>query len=137
MISAAAHVAAATAAQARRAEHLGERFTATTPGANRSAATDTVLTDASLITTDERESRIFVVPVAGHAHVRADRPVLVGLNNALAAAEMCGQATRRIAAGDGPAASPGNIADRDLGRFKNQLDKLGESAGDHECKVPK
>lgn len=128
-------LAAATAAQERRAEHLGERFTATTPSASAAAATDTVLADAKLAPSPDREARVLVVPVAGYAHIRVDRPVLVGLQNALIAVEMCGQASQRIAAGDGPAPSPGVIEDGDLPRFSAQLDKLSERAGDHECKV--
>lgn len=128
-------LAAASAAQARRAEHLGERFTALTPSTSPAAATDAVLSDASLPPSAERETRIFVVPVAGHAHIRADRPVLVGLNSSLAATEMCGQASQRIAVGVGSASSPGEIEAYDATRFLNQLDKLGEQAGDHECKV--
>lgn len=129
-------LAAATAAQARRAEHLGERFTAiTTPSSNPTSATDAVLADASLAESADRDLRVLIVPIAGHAHIRADRPVLVGLQNTLVAVEMCGQATQRIAAGVGSAASPGDIADLDQGRFRNQLDKLSDQVGDHECKV--
>jgi hypothetical protein len=129
-------LAAATAAQARRAEHLGERFTAiTTPSSNQAAATDAVLTDASLADSADRESRVLIVPIAGHAHIRADRPVLVGLTNTLVAVEMCGQATQRIAAGVGAATSAADIDALDQDRFQNQLDKLSDRAGDHECKV--
>ncbi len=129
-------LAAATAAQARRAEHLGERFTAiTTPKSNPGAATDAVIVDAAGAPAPDRESRLLVVPISGHAHMQADRPVLVGLNSTLVAVEMCGQATQRIAAGVGAAASPGDIDEFDRTRFRNQLDKLSNRAGDHECKV--
>lgn len=128
-------LAAAAAAQARRAEHLGKRFTALGPSSDSMAATDIVLADLGALRQAERDSRALIVPVAGRAHICADRPVLVGLANALAAAEMCGQATQRMAAGDGAASSPGSIADLDRARFDKQLDKLSDRAGDHECKV--
>jgi hypothetical protein len=128
-------LAAAAAAQARRAEHLGERFTALAPSRDSQAATDLVLVDTTEMPTGERDSQRLIVPVAGRAHICADRPVLVGLASALSATELCGQATRRIAAGDGAAPMPGVIEDFDHTRFQRQLDKLSERVGDHESKV--
>ncbi len=128
-------LAAAAAAQARRAEHLGERFTPFASTQGQAAATDIVLADSSLTASSKGETRSFVLPVAGFAHLQHGRPVLVGLNNALVAAELCGQATQRIAAGPGPATEAGLMEGHDPVRFQNQLDKLTERVGDHECKV--
>ncbi len=128
-------LAAAAAAQARRAERLGERFTALASAPSQISATDIVLADASMLNSPKSATRTFVVPLAGHAHETAVGPALVGLNNALAASELCGQARQRIAVGRGPAPSPGSLEKLDQERFQNQLGKLSEQVGDHECKV--
>ncbi len=125
---------AAAAAQARRAESLGLRATPSSTAVDGSSSIDILLTDCESYA-GQRSTKILVVPVSGRPAMSADRPTLVGLASALAAAEITGRAAQRIAAGIGPAASPMRAKDVDHTRFTRQLDKLGERVGDHECKV--
>lgn len=129
-----AWLALAAAALQTRAEAVGERFSPLAAGLDADATTDFVLVDAEL-DLGESFGRVLPIPV-GVAGTAANRPCLVGLANALSAAEAAGQASRRITAGDGPATSE-NAPDEDIdqGRFERQLDKLSTAAGDHECKV--
>lgn len=129
-----AWLALAAAALQTRAEAVGERFSPLAAGLDPDATTDFVLVDAEL-DLGETSGRVLPIPV-GATGTAADRFSLIGLANALCAAEAAGQASRRITAGDGPATSE-DAPDEDIdqGRFERQLDKLSTAAGDHECKV--
>lgn len=124
---------AAAMAQQRRAEWAGERF-ASTSTAPEAAATDVVVVDA-LADKPHTKVSALVVPASGQPQFVAQRPSLVGLASAVAAVELTGQASLRIAAGDGPSPSALGPEDVDVERFQRQIQKLGDSAGDHECKV--
>ncbi len=123
-------LAATAAALQKRAESAGERFS---PVGDISSGitTDFVLTDMP----QGPKQGPLVIPV-GVRRQSTDAPCVVGLANALAAAEACGQASLRIAAGDGPA-TPGDLAPGivEQERLDRQLAKLGDRVGDHECKV--
>ena len=129
-------LAAAAAALQKRAETLGERFSPLAHARGAHDSTDFVLTDTQLDAGTRPNTKVMIIPVGTPSGNPEVAPRLTGLANALAAAEISGQASMRIAAGDGPA-SPADapIDDIDTARFERQLGKLGASAGDHECKV--
>jgi hypothetical protein len=136
-------LALSAAALQKRAEAVGERFSPRTGASDSDQVTDFVLTDTVLtdtVLTDTSaptktpKTRAMYIPVGVAATSEAVQ--LIGLANSLAAAEAAGQASRRIAAGDGPATDIDAPREEfDDTRFERQLDKLAQSVGDHECKV--
>lgn len=127
---------------ANEAAAAGGRFATLVADAGRIEPTDLVLIDAAELDaaagerTSERASGALLVPVVGRAEMIGQRPVLVGLRAALAAAGAAGRLRQRLLAGLGPA-DPAEVerAERDRDRVARQLDKLGPRAGDHETKV--
>ncbi len=129
-----AWLALAAASLQHRAEALGERFSPLAAGLDADAATDFVLTDASV--EDPQAHRALAVTVGAFHDAEAKTPCLLGLAGALAAAEAAGHASRRIEAGQGPAdEADAPYDDIDEARFDRQLEKLHDRVGDHECKV--
>tara|TARA_R110002096_G_scaffold44526_8_gene120244 strand:+ start:50628 stop:52058 length:1431 start_codon:yes stop_codon:yes gene_type:complete len=127
-----AWLAISASALQKRAEAVGERFSPSSASLDGSRATDFVLTDAPPASASK--ARVLFIPIAAVASKESG--ALIGLANALAAAEAAGQASRRISAGDGPASNADAPDDEfDEARFERQLDKLAEAVGDHECKV--
>jgi len=122
---------------ANEAAASGGRFAALLPEAARVGSTDVVLIDRDeMASARERTGTALLVPVVGRAELCEERPVLVGLRAALAAATAAGRLRERLAAGLGPA-EPAEADDLqvDRARFERQLGKLSERAGDHESKV--
>ncbi|HEU5058135.1 MAG TPA: acetate--CoA ligase family protein [Kofleriaceae bacterium] len=122
---------------ANEAAASGGRFAALLPEAGRVASTDIVLIDRDeLAAARERAGGAQLVPLVGRAELCEDRPVLVGLRPALAAASAAGRLRERLTAGLGPAdpAEADELAP-DRARFERQLGKLAGRAGDHESKV--
>jgi hypothetical protein len=122
---------------ANEATASGGRFAALLPEAGRVAATDIVLIDRDEIAAArERAGGALLVPLVGRAELCEDRPVLVGLRPALAAASAVGRLRERLTAGLG-AAEPGEVEELgvDRARFERQLGRLAGRAGDHESKV--
>ncbi len=125
-----AWLAISAAALQKRAEALGERFSPSA-GIDGDQVTDFVLTDTT--PTSPPKTGALYIPIGVVASAKA---ALVGLGNSLAAAEAAGQASRRIAAGDSRASADDAPSEEfDMDRFERQLDKLADTAGDHECKV--
>lgn len=126
-------LALSAAALQKRAEAVGERFSPRTGATNSEQATDFVLTD-TVASVKAPKTRAMHIPVGVAATIESVQ--LIGLANSLAAAEAAGQASRRIAAGDGPATDiDAPREDFDDARFERQIDKLAQAVGDHECKV--
>ena len=125
---------------ANEASASGGRFAALLPEAGRVAATDLVLIDrdeiAAAAAARERAGGAQLVPLVGRAELCEDRPVLVGLRPALAAASAAGRLRERLTAGLG-AADPSEAEELaiDRARFDRQLGRLAGRAGDHESKV--
>lgn len=128
---------AAALGQRHLADRLGQRFSPLHHDHDSLSPTDTVLIDLASYRNSDSSSGPLVIPVSGKEEREGNRPVLVGLGNALRAAELCGHAAARIAAGDGPADQPLSTSDNEIDhtRFANQEAKLREIAGDHESKV--
>jgi hypothetical protein len=123
---------------ANEAATAGSRFAALLPDAGQVGPTDVVLVDREELATARplAPERALVVPVVGRAELCDERPVLVGLRAALAAAAAAGRLRERLAAGLGPSDAGEVDALRvDRARFERQLGKLGARAGDHESKV--
>ena len=121
---------------ANEAAASGGRFAALLPEAGRVAATDIVLIDRDELAAARERTSAQLVPLVGRAELCEERPVLVGLRPALAAASAAGRLRERLAAGLGPAdpAEADELA-IDRPRFERQLARLSERAGDHESKV--
>ncbi len=131
-------LSAAALGQAQRANRQGQRFSPLYYDHDSPALTDIVLTDLDLFRSSEGIHSQLVLPVSGKAEDVHNKPVLVGLANALRAAELCGHAASRIASGIGPASSPPVppfSPDIDRARYAGQESKLRDTASDHECKV--
>ncbi|MBL4632508.1 MAG: acetate--CoA ligase family protein [Kofleriaceae bacterium] len=132
-------LSAAALGQAQRANRQGQRFSPLFYDHDSPALTDIVLTDVELFRSSSETSHSqLVLPVSGKAERIHDKPVLVGLANALRAAELCGHAAARISSGIGPASSPPVpplSPDIDRARYTSQESKLRDAASDHECKV--
>ena len=122
---------------ANEAAASGGRFAALLPEAGRVAATDIVLIDRDeLAAARERAGGAQLVPLVGRAELCEERPVLVGLRPALAAAAAAGRLRERLAAGLGPAEpAEADELSIDRARFERQLARLSGRAGDHESKV--
>ena len=126
---------------ANEAAASGGRFASMVADPDRIAPTDVVLIDRAELDAAggplaERAGAALLVPVVGRAEMCDERPALVGLRAALAAAGAAGRLRERLTAGLGPA-DPADAAelDHDADRAARQLAKVGERAGDHETKV--
>ncbi|HLU69058.1 MAG TPA: acetate--CoA ligase family protein [Kofleriaceae bacterium] len=126
---------------ANEASSSGGRFAPLLADAGRVGPTDVVLIDrdeleASRGAIAERSGAALLVPVVGRAELSGDRPALVGLRAALAAAGAAGRLRERLEAGLGPAdPAEAGALEPDRERERRQLDRLGARAGDHETKV--
>jgi hypothetical protein len=120
-------------------------------------AVDVVLADRAMIhpRTPTRIGRALIVPAVARAELLVDdgAVALVGLRAALGAITAAGRSAQRCRAGlgaepvhggggvdgdnaDGDGDGDGDAVIRgDLDRFRRQIEKLGQRAGDHEAKV--
>ncbi len=126
------------AASALEREAMGARVPPVARDAGALGPTDVALVDRATVPDGDRVANALLVPVVQRGELVAGdgRAPLVGLRAALAAATAAGELAQRLAAGLGPAsADDARLLKPERDRFRRQLDKLDDRAGDHEAKV--
>jgi len=127
-----------SAAVAIARETIGARMPSVARDANALGPTDVALVDRDVVPDGDRTTSALVVPVVQRGELAAGdgRAPLFGLRAALDAATAAGELAQRLAAGLGPASTDdARLLKPERDRFRRQLDKLDDRAGDHEAKV--
>lgn len=128
----------ASAATALEREAIGARMPSVAADAGALGPTDVALVDRDTVPDGGRSTGALVVPVVQRGELAAGDSALplVGLRAAIAAATAAGELAQRLSAGLGPAgADDARLLKPERDRFRRQLDKLDDRAGDHEAKV--